>query len=114
MIDFLHSGGVAILYVLVVGLVAIGYALASAISPRPHRIRGAGAFAIATVLSAISGTAAGLGSTFMYLVRHEDAGAPILYEGLAESLSNAILGFSLGAIAYTILAIAKLRSPDRA
>lgn len=114
MIDFLRSGGTAIFYVLAVGFVAIGYAVLSAISPRPHRIKGASAFAVATVLSAISGTVAGFGATFMYLVGHEDAGVRILYEGLAESLSNAILGFSMAAVAYTVLGVAKLRSADLA
>lgn len=115
MIMLIRDGGAPIWFVLAFGtgalVVAARYAMKKAVSL--GLIRG---LMVATVCATLSALCANFGSTFAYVSDHlqSAAGDPRielahLMEGLGESMSSGIMGFSLVALAAMLVGVGKQR-----
>jgi F0F1-type ATP synthase membrane subunit c/vacuolar-type H+-ATPase subunit K len=114
MIEFLQSGGIAIWFILVFGLVSLGAAVACAVRPAERRSAFFRALSRATGIAATVGTASGFAATLHHVANHPEwSRSPdrILFvmTGFAESLSNFLVGFGLLAIAWLVFAFAERR-----
>ena len=116
MIEFIRSGGVAMLVVLIFGLTTLISSVLFARGPDAHKVRFLVAMAFATLFAAINGPAAGVATTFHSMANNAELGhSPelklILLQGISESLANAILGFTLLTLAAFVTAIGFRRMP---
>ena len=68
---------------------------------------------LATLFSVCAGTWADLGATFAHVSRIEPFNALLLLEGLAESTSPGIMGFSLLALTAMFVAVGQRRAGGR-
>ncbi len=92
--NFFRDGGFGMYPTAAFGFLLVAAAVAVAVHPERGYLRVWTALAVATVASAILGTATGLVNTFRYAGSHpEDASAWFI--GVAESLNVVILGFIL-------------------
>jgi hypothetical protein len=115
MFNLLRDGGAPIWFVLAFGtwsLVLSGrYAMKKSVSL--GFIRG---MSVATVFSTLSALCADFGATFAHVSQHLEAGAgdtrvdlAQLIEGLGESMSAGIVGFSLLALTALLVGVGKQR-----
>ena len=114
MMDFMGQGGIAIWFVLLFGVLAMGAGIVHLIWPQPRRAAFFRALSVATVFASLTGLLSGVAAV-MHAVpsRPEWAHSPdrtlIVMTGLGESLANAILGMGLLAIAWLLFAFAERR-----
>lgn len=110
MMDFMRAGGYATWSVLFFGVITLVAAAMFAYRPEEGRLGFVRSMTWATVFITLGGVAAGVATTF-----HKVATIPEWHEGLdialvpmmgiSESLSSAILGFSMLGMAWFITAI---------
>lgn len=114
MLEFMHMGGFAMWLVLVFGLLTLGIAIVQIVKPRGTREPFFRALSRATLFATLSGLAAGIAATMIRAPAFKEQSgapdlAPVVMAGLGESLCNAILGFSLLAVAWFIFAFGTRR-----
>ena len=113
---FLQEGGWGAYLVLILSLVTLVNAAMFAWKPDRKKLAFLVGMTVATLLSALTGTAAGLASTFHYLA--DPARTPPtewghwLVQGLAESLGSVILGFGMMAVSWILGAVGLRRLPQ--
>lgn len=112
--NLFRDGGFPMFFVVGFGLVALSTAFAYALRPSVDRERFVRWMALATIASVICGTAADLAAVAKYVASHSLEGArlaTIVVEGIGESMSPAIFGFSILSLAAAMIAIGKRRVP---
>ena len=115
MITLFRNGGFPMFFVLAFGFVGLAAATWYAFRPNARSFGFIVWMGGATLFSTLMGTAADLGTTAFFVARmseHEPTLArpfAILVEGFAESMSPAIMGFSLLAMISLVTAVGKAR-----
>jgi hypothetical protein len=110
MMDFMRAGGFAIWLVLLFGLITLGAAALFAWRPDERRLAFIRAMTWATLFQTIAATVMGFGAVG-FKVPNTPAWAEspkvhlIVMEGIAESLTNSMLGFTVLAVAWLVTAI---------
>lgn len=133
---FLRSGGIPILFILAFGLIALGAAFYFAVRAEKRTLGFVRSMAAATLFSTLAASCADVGATLYaaekafdptksYETRQgpataeqtEAAALPrvihIVIEGLAESTSPGILGFSFLALTAMLAAVGRRRLAER-
>lgn len=122
MLKLLQEGGLPVWFVLLFGLITLAGAVAYATKPDERRLGLVRGMSLATLFATLSSTAANLGMVFHAMAgvdaRHpslnvltKDDGVLMLMLGLGESMSTAILGFALLALASLFYAVGVSRQP---
>jgi hypothetical protein len=117
MLTLIQEAGFPVWFVLAFGALTLLCCARYAAVPRPERLPLAGALGLTTLLSTITAIAADLATVGhqgpAFLARHP--GTPVyelLLQGAAESLSPAILGFSILTLAALLCALGCYRTLD--
>jgi hypothetical protein len=110
MMDFMRAGGFGIWVVLLFGLITLGTAVLFAWRPDERRLSFIRAMTLATAFQTVAATVSGFGAVgFKVPSTPAWAESPkvhlIVMEGIAESLTNSMLGFTLLAVAWLVTAI---------
>lgn len=113
-----NGGIVSMSFILLVGLVAVGAALHFAFRAQRSSLGFLKAISAACLFGTLAATCADVGTTCNAVVRLWDQMGPakathILIEGLAESTSPGILGFSMLAVVALLGAVGRRRLADR-
>jgi len=115
MVKFFVAGGFPMWVVLIFGLLCLGTAIRFAFTATPRRLAVIRALSWATAFSILSGVA----SNFMAVMWHvpgnpEWSREPLfpVMQGLGEAVTPAILGFTLLAIAWLLVAVGLRRMAD--
>lgn len=107
-----RSGGFPMFFIVAFGMTALITAFSYAMRPSLERERFVRWMGLATIASVICGTAADLAAVAHYVQTHALEGsrmAAIVIEGLGESMSPAIFGFSILSLAAAMIAVGKRR-----
>ena len=110
--DLFRAGGFPMFFVVAFGLTALITAFSYAMRPAPEREKFVRWMGLATIASVICGTAADLATVAHYVASHSLEGArmsAIVIEGIGESMSPAIFGFSILSMAAAMIAVGKRR-----
>ncbi len=114
MLDFMRAGGYAMWVILAVGGTSLGLAVSFAVRPSERKLAIFRPLSVSVVFLTLSGLFAGLGATMHHVTtdpRYADS--PELHKwvmmGIGESTANAILGFSLLALAWLVTAVGMRR-----
>lgn len=115
MLEFFRAGGFVMFFVLAFGVLTLGVAARYAFEPREHHTAMIRALSASTVFSVLCGTAANLATVFATVSqndewRHSPDMPFIVMMGIAESLTPAMLGFSLLSLAWLVTAAGVRRS----
>jgi len=113
-LTLIRNGGVPVLFVLLFGALALVGAMYAAARPAESTLRYVKAMSAATVASVLSATCSDLGTVFFHVARAPGTPTAMLYEGISESTSPGILGFSLVSLTWLFIAVASRRLPPRA
>lgn len=114
MLEFIRAGGVNMIVLLALGTSILIPAGLFARNASPQRLSVIRALTTAIIACTIVGVAAGLAATCHYIAGHEDAAKdplPFLLQGLAETLTNAMLGGGIVAVAWILVAVGIRRMP---
>jgi predicted benzoate:H+ symporter BenE len=114
MLEFMQSGGVPMIIVLVFGLVTLGVSGRFAWSPREAGVATIRAMSAATAFAILSGVSSAVGAVMSKVPRHPEWSkspdlALIVMTGLGESMAPAILGFTILALAWMLTAMGMRR-----
>lgn len=107
-----RNGGFPMFFIVGFGLIALITAFAYAMRPAPERELFVRWMSLATIASVVCGTAADLAAVARYVASHSLEGArmgAIVIEGIGESMSPAIFGFSILSLAAAMIAVGKRR-----
>lgn len=112
MIDFFLSGGVSMIFVLLFGVAALGAGALTVARPSGRAQSALRSLSLATAFSSVAGVASCLAAVGYHVTGNEQwASSPdvhlIVMTGIAESMSPAILGFGLLALAWVVAAGAR-------
>jgi hypothetical protein len=116
MLTLMRLGGAPMIAILLFGALSLASAFWYAVRPNERLegfIRG---LSRATLFSICAGTAAAIAATFRYVAGHPMAAEQrtiIICEGLSESMSAAILGFSFLALVALMEGVGKRRLDAR-
>jgi len=117
MIEFFQSGGVSMWFILAFGLAALGGAVYFAVRPDELRLGALRAISWATVFASLSGFIGAIATTLRFCARLPEAEAAgwhvYFMQGFAESSANLILGLSLLALAWLVIAVGLRRLAAR-
>lgn len=111
MLTLIRWGGVPMWFILLFGLLCLGGAAMYALRPTQRRQDFVRGMALATLFSTLTGTCADLASVFVHMpempemIGEKPLVWQILFQGLAESMSPGIMGFtilSLSALLYAV------------
>ena len=115
MLTLFRNGGFPMFFILAFGFVALAAAAWYAYRPNPRSFGFIVWMGAATLFSTLMGTSADFGATFFHVSRAIDKGMAgwhgDLMEGLAESMSPGIMGFSLLAMTALVVSVGKARDP---
>ncbi|MBN2496804.1 MAG: hypothetical protein JXR96_19595 [Deltaproteobacteria bacterium] len=114
MLEFMRAGGYAMWLILVFGGGTIGLCVAFAWRPGERKLAMIRPLSLCTVFAVLSGMTAGLGMVMKNVTtRPEWAHSPdlhlIVMTGIGESLTPAILGFSMLCVAWLLVAVGMRR-----
>jgi len=114
----IQAGGVPVLFVIAFGLVSLGAATRFAWSPGSGQIAPIAALASSVGFASIAGFASCLMTVAMTVSGNDEwANSPdawrIVLQGIGESMSPLILGFSMVAVTSLITAVGLRRAPTR-
>ncbi|MGZ3448425.1 MAG: hypothetical protein ACXVEF_02435 [Polyangiales bacterium] len=112
MYTMFRNGGFPMFFILAFGLIALGTAFGYAIKPVRDRESFVRWMALATLASVFCGTAADLAAVASYVASHAMEPArmcAIVIEGIGESMSPSILGFSILSLVALMMAVGKRR-----
>lgn len=115
-----NGGVIPMLFILVFGLLALGASFYFAVRPQKQSLGFIRSMSHATLFGTLAATAASVGAT-LYAASHaweNPEGGPgqaahMIVEGLAESTSASILGFSFLALASMLTAVGRRRLDER-
>ena len=115
--DFMRAGGVPIWIVLFFGLAALVTGIVFAIRPDERKAAVLRALSTTTVFSILSGVTSDIASVMFKVPRHPEwSHSPdrtlIIMTGLGESMTPAILGFTLLALVWLLAAVGSRRAPQ--
>ncbi|HTM20134.1 MAG TPA: hypothetical protein VL172_06500 [Kofleriaceae bacterium] len=113
MLDFMREGGYAMWFILAVGGAALVNAGLYVRKPEDRRVAVLRTLSLSTIFVTLSGVVSGFAMTLHGVGENPDLGkdaSRILMIGLAESLANAILGFTLLGLAWMIAAFGARRA----
>jgi hypothetical protein len=105
MVDFFRAGGFNMFVLAALGVPTWIVATMFARNASPQRLSLIRALTWAIAFASIVGTAAGLAMTCLGVANLPAFDPRILCQGIAESLTNAILGFGILAIAWILVAV---------
>jgi hypothetical protein len=110
MSEFMKSGGYAMWFILIFGLLALAAAGLFAARPDQRRIETVRALSRATLFSVLTGIVAGLAAVGAQVpARPEWADSPrihlIVMQGISESLANGVLGFTILSLVWMVMAV---------
>ena len=113
MMTLMRNGGFPMWFIVAFGMVALGAAVRFALHPSRPRLGFVKYMSLATLMSIATGTAADL-ATVCYAMNSDAMAADpqwhrIFLQGMAESLSPAILGFTLLSLTALIAAVGRGR-----
>ncbi len=114
MYDLFRAGGFPMFFIVAFGLVALVTAFSYAMRPTLEREKFVRWMGLATIASVICGTAADFAAVAHYVQTHSLEGSrmgAIVIEGIGESMSPAIFGFSILSLAAAMIAVGKRRVP---
>lgn len=114
MIEFFQAGGVAMWFVLLFGALSLVAAAAFAARPDPRRIDAVRSLSVATVFSIAAGIVADLAAVGSKVPAHPEWSVSpkihlIVMQGIAESMTPGVLGFSLLALTWMVMAVGHRR-----
>ncbi len=114
MIRFFLAGGVPMLFVVVLGLLAVASSIPCARRPGPGPLAVVRALTAATVFSVLCATWTDLCAVFTRVPAHPewtaDSGlAPVLLTGLGEALTPGVVGFALLSVTWLLVAVGARR-----
>jgi hypothetical protein len=114
MLEFMRAGGYAMWVILIVGGTTFGLAISFAIHPGERKLAIFRPLSVSTLFLTLSGLFAGLGATMKNCTENPRfADSPELHKwvmmGIGESTANAVLGFSLLALAWLVAAVGMRR-----
>jgi hypothetical protein len=112
MYNLFRAGGFPMFFVVGFGLAALITAFSYAMRPAAEREKFVRWMALATVASVICGTAADLAAVAHYVASASLEGSrmgAIVIEGIGESMSPAIFGFSILSLTAAMIAVGKRR-----
>ncbi len=114
MIEFFKAGGLPMWFILLFGLLSLLAAGAFAVRPDPRRVETVRSLSYATVFSIAAGIVADLATVGSKVPAHlEWSVSPkihlIVMQGIAESLTPGVLGFSLLSLTWMLMAIGHRR-----
>jgi hypothetical protein len=114
MIELMRAGGIFMIFVLGFGLITFGAAIHFAIRPDLRRVETVRALTLATLFSVAAGVIACIAKVGSTIPRiPEWASSPkihlLVMEGISESMAPGILGFSLLALAWLVMAVGHRR-----
>ena len=107
MLTLIRAGGFPMVFVILFGCLALAWAIAMAVRPDRRKLPFITWMSVATAFAICSGFAADFGATFYHMAHNaipQDEYLPTLMQGLGESMSPGIIGFSL--LSLTALATA--------
>lgn len=115
-----NGGVIPMMFILVVGLLALGTAFYFAVRPQLRSLGFIRSMAHATLFGTLAATAAAVGAT-LYAAAHaweQPEGGPqraaqMIVEGFAESTSAGIVGFSILALTAMLTAVGRRRLDER-
>jgi hypothetical protein len=110
MIEFFQAGGWSMFLILALGLLTLGAAAMFMRKPEARDVGMIRGFSVATVFAVLCGVATDLATVFTHVPNHPEwAHSPdmplIVMTGLGESLTPAILGFSMLTLAWLVTAV---------
>lgn len=110
MIEFFQAGGWSMFLILALGVVTLGAAAAFMRRPEAQDIGMIRGFSVATVFAVLTGIAADLAAVFTHVPNNPEwAHSPdmplIVMTGLGESLTPAILGFTMLTLAWMVTGV---------
>jgi hypothetical protein len=110
MIEFMRAGGYAMWIILALGLACLALTGSFVWRPAERKLAMIRPLSLATVFAVLSGVTSGLAMTTRFVAaRPELAGSPempvVVLIGIGESLTNAILGFSILMLVWILVAI---------
>jgi hypothetical protein len=113
---FLLAGGVPMIVILAVGVIALVGAVRFAINPVAARLPYLGALALAVAATSFAGTCADLLTVSVKVPANPEMAASenlpiVLLVGFGESLTPAILGAAIVAVAALLVAVGLRRLP---
>ena len=112
MIEFFRAGGFNMFVLAAVGAVMVATAIRFARNADAQRLSLIRALTVAMVFATLTGFAASLAATAMWVVKHEpEDPLPYLLQGFAESTANVLLGGFLLVIAWILVAVGIRRMP---
>ena len=120
MLTFFRNGGVSMFFILAFGLIALGAAGWYAVRAEKRTLGFIYGMSAATLFSVLSGTASDFGATWFYVSRMIEKEGPTsswqmpLFEGLAESMSPPVMGFSILALVAMLVAVGRRRMDAKA
>ncbi len=105
-----QEGGFPMWFLLVFGVLSLIFGARFALRPSPSRLRLAAALSLATLFTVLTAIAADLAMVGQhapdYLSRHpEQSLSTVLLQGFAESMSPAILGFTMLTLVALFIAL---------
>lgn len=111
----MRNGGVPMVFILLFGLAALASSFHFALRAEARSLGFIRGMSRATLFATLAATAADLGAVFNYLTRHygEPSWSQALVEGLGESTSPAIMGFSFLALVSMLRAVGQRRLDAR-
>ncbi len=112
MIDLIVSGGASMIFVLLFGLASVGAGVMTFARPSARAEGALRSLSIATTFSSVAGVASCLAAVGYHVTASTEWRASpelhlIVMQGVAESMSPAIVGFGLCALAWVVAAGAR-------
>jgi Na+/proline symporter len=116
MLTLFEEGGFPMWFLLVFGVMTLVSAARFAARPESTRLRLAGALGLATLFTTLTAICADLAAVGHqapnYLSRHPELSlSSVLLQGAAESMSPAIVGFTIMSLASLVVALGIHRAP---
>jgi len=114
MIEFFQAGGWGMWFVLIFGVLTLGAALVFAFRPDTRRVAAIRDLTLATVFSTVAGIVSGFAAVGSKVPANPEwANSPkihlIVMQGISESLTNGILGFTILALSWMVMAVGHRR-----
>ena len=119
MFTLFEEGGFPIWFLLAFGLLTLVSSARFAVGPTPSRLHLASVLSVATLFTTLTAICADLAEVGHhvpeYMTRHPTLSlSTVLLQGFAESMSPAILGFTLLSLVALVLALGFYRTPSTA
>ncbi len=114
MLEFFQSGGTAMWFVAIFGLIALVAAIRFASAPDPRRVETVRSLTWATLFSIAAGIVAAIAAVGSKVPAHPEwSNSPkihlIVMQGISESMAPGVLGFTLLSLVWMAMAVGHRR-----